>query len=269
MTSIIAGGGLGLFGSSYTQVNGYGATGKAKIGQGNDGAYVNASTGNLVINAQDEFVSAYGLSDALTRTYNSLPNAEGYNLDQWQFSFERSLSVGVAPTTLHGNITRTTADGDVETFVYNAALQNGLGGWQSKNGSGTYDQIYAVTSSSISILAKLFGVVAVGGYNRWCLRRASATEADRIAGIEKPPDLSVRGFCLEPGSVLLSHDHCHTTIGAELFHFRVRDGNGWFQLAMAARQTVWTNDFTITNPNWVVVKHHIATSILTVAYVNL
>lgn len=45
-------------------------------------------------------------------------------------------------------------------------------------------------------------------------------------------------FHLEPGSVLLSHGLSHTTIGAELFHFRVRDGNGWFQLAMAARQTV-------------------------------
>ena len=29
----------------------------------------------------------------------------------------------------------------------------------------------------------------------------------------------------------------HTTIGAEPFHFRVRDGIGWFQLAIAARQT--------------------------------
>ena len=29
----------------------------------------------------------------------------------------------------------------------------------------------------------------------------------------------------------------HTIIGAEPFHFRVRDGIGWFQLANAARQT--------------------------------
>ena len=29
----------------------------------------------------------------------------------------------------------------------------------------------------------------------------------------------------------------HTIIGAEQFHFRVRDGIGWFPLAMAARQT--------------------------------
>ena len=33
----------------------------------------------------------------------------------------------------------------------------------------------------------------------------------------------------------------HTTIGAERFHFRVRNGIGWFPLAMAARQTVSMN----------------------------
>jgi hypothetical protein len=32
----------------------------------------------------------------------------------------------------------------------------------------------------------------------------------------------------------------HTIIGAEHFHFRVRDGIGWFILAMAARQTIYT-----------------------------
>lgn len=30
----------------------------------------------------------------------------------------------------------------------------------------------------------------------------------------------------------------HTIIGAMSFHFRVRDGIGWYQHAMAARQTV-------------------------------
>ena len=29
----------------------------------------------------------------------------------------------------------------------------------------------------------------------------------------------------------------HTIIGAEQFHFRVRDGIGWFPLAKVARQT--------------------------------
>ncbi len=31
---------------------------------------------------------------------------------------------------------------------------------------------------------------------------------------------------------------CHTIIGAERFHFRVRDGIGWFTLAMVTKQLV-------------------------------
>ena len=33
----------------------------------------------------------------------------------------------------------------------------------------------------------------------------------------------------------------HTTIGAGRFHFRVRNGIGWFPLAMAAREYVFSN----------------------------
>src|SRR5690242_4071087 len=48
-----------------------------------------------------------------------------------------------------------------------------------------------------------------------------------------------RGFWLEaPGSVLLLHGECQTTIGAGAFHFRVRDGIGWDHTAMAARESV-------------------------------
>ena len=30
--------------------------------------------------------------------------------------------------------------------------------------------------------------------------------------------------------------NCHTIIGAKRFHFRVRDGFGWFTLAMVTKQ---------------------------------
>ena len=41
-------------------------------------------------------------------------------------------------------------------------------------------------------------------------------------------------------SLAMTYSHMrrpHTTIGAEQFHFRVREGIGWFPLAMVARQT--------------------------------
>ena len=42
----------------------------------------------------------------------------------------------------------------------------------------------------------------------------------------------------KPGGDLLSHGQSHTIIGAKRFHFRVRNGIGWFPLAISARQTV-------------------------------
>jgi hypothetical protein len=45
-----------------------------------------------------------------------------------------------------------------------------------------------------------------------------------------------RGLAIESLAVTYSGMACgHTTIGAERFHFRVRNGIGWFPLAIAAR----------------------------------
>ena len=42
----------------------------------------------------------------------------------------------------------------------------------------------------------------------------------------------------DPGDDLLLHGLGHTTIGAAAFHFRVRDGIGWFHSANFTRETV-------------------------------
>ena len=55
---------------------------------------------------------------------------------------------------------------------------------------------------------------------------------------KSPSDWMGSFFVLKPGSDLLSHGNSHTIIGAELFHFCVRDGNRWCQLAMAARHNL-------------------------------
>jgi hypothetical protein len=57
--------------------------------------------------------------------------------------------------------------------------------------------------------------------------------------IKKAPFLAKRGFLFK--SLAMSYSHMgrpHTTIGAERFHFRVRNGIGWFPLANFARQVV-------------------------------
>lgn len=51
-----------------------------------------------------------------------------------------------------------------------------------------------------------------------------------------PVGLRVSGKA--PGDDLLSHGLSHTTIGAAAFHFRVRDGIGWFHSANFTRETV-------------------------------
>ena len=57
---------------------------------------------------------------------------------------------------------------------------------------------------------------------------------------DKSPDSFESGLSNKILAVSYSHmGRPHTTIGAERFHFRVRDGIGWFPLAIAARQTGW------------------------------
>ena len=62
---------------------------------------------------------------------------------------------------------------------------------------------------------------------------------------KKNPAFSGQGFHDRSLAVTYSHmGKPHTTIGAERFHFRVRDGIGWFTLAIAARQTGWPRSQT-------------------------
>src|SRR5215469_5404041 len=55
---------------------------------------------------------------------------------------------------------------------------------------------------------------------------------------QRPPQGRALSFYEAPGDDLLSHGLSHTTIGAAAFHFRVRDGIGWFHSANFTRETV-------------------------------
>src|SRR5690606_12317073 len=73
-----------------------------------------------------------------------------------------------------------------------------------------------------------------------CARPRPSPACVRGMGVakEKPPPCG-RGFWDKaPGDDLLLHGWCHSTIGAAAFHFRVRDGIGWFHSAMVAREGV-------------------------------
>ena len=63
-----------------------------------------------------------------------------------------------------------------------------------------------------------------------------ATATDRPKKNATPIGMAFWGKA--PGDDLLLHGLSHTTIGAVAFHFRVREGIGWFHNAMVTRETV-------------------------------
>ena len=68
---------------------------------------------------------------------------------------------------------------------------------------------------------------------------ATAAKSPLLLQAKKNPAASGSGvFGLNPDDDLLSHSLGCTTIGAATFHFRVRDGIGWFHSANFIRETV-------------------------------
>ena len=55
---------------------------------------------------------------------------------------------------------------------------------------------------------------------------------------EKPRSVGCGVLDKDPGDDLLLHGLSHTTIGAAVFHFRVRDGIGWYHSAVVTRERV-------------------------------
>ena len=126
MAAIISGNGAGLFNSSLLG-NNQGANGNSNLGQSQENAFVNAATGNLVIQRQDEIRLGVGTDTSLLRTYNSLGEFDG-DKDNWLIGFNRRIELTNANT-----ITRYTGDG------YKQALTLKDGVYISEQGSGADD----------------------------------------------------------------------------------------------------------------------------------
>ena len=75
---------------------------------------------------------------------------------------------------------------------------------------------------------------------------------------QKPPaPVGVGGFLNNSLTMTYFHTGCSTIIGAKSFHGPVRDGKGWYQLAMVIRHDLsvpWHAAFYAAapsgNPNW-------------------
>jgi YD repeat-containing protein len=118
MVAIVSGNSLGLNQSSLAVLGSNGRIGNATQGRSGEAAYVNVSTGNLVLQDLDSILMGRGGSDvANLRTYNSQGSANYMNADGWRWGQYKSISA--AGTTL----TRTDADGSTATYLWDSASQ--------------------------------------------------------------------------------------------------------------------------------------------------
>ena len=69
---------------------------------------------------------------------------------------------------------------------------------------------------------------------------ATATNESRVRSTKKPQPFLTGVFLLGSLTVPYFHERKLTIIGAKSFHGPVRDGKGWFQLAMAIRHNLST-----------------------------
>ncbi len=136
MVGVVTGNGLGLSGSSLSVLGAGGQLGVAGGGQGGDAAYVNAKTGNLILQRQDELLVGMGPDIGVARTYNSNATFDFDNNDGWQLSLYRKLSALTGTVNTAGStITRTEADGAQQVYSYTS------GQYTNRDGGGAYDTL--------------------------------------------------------------------------------------------------------------------------------
>src|SRR5688572_16686098 len=126
MTGIILSPHFGLQTSSHAIIGQHPGGGFSGLGQTGQGVYVNASTGNLVIQSMDDWMQSVGINTSVVRTYNSLLGADpdGAN-DGFAIGFHRKLLIETLSGTRNqagSSIQYRGADGAVLTFTYDAAL---------------------------------------------------------------------------------------------------------------------------------------------------
>jgi YD repeat-containing protein len=138
MVAIVAGQGLGLFNTSGGVLGGAGQLGVGAQGRSGEKVLVNASTGNLVVQQQDEWLVGVGPDVGVGRTYNSLGGGTDDNGDNWRLGLSRRI-VGLVGTvnTAGSAITRVGEDGAEVVYSWDATRA----AYVSKNGAGSFDTL--------------------------------------------------------------------------------------------------------------------------------
>ena len=138
MVAIVSGNGLGLSLGSMASLGSRGAWGSANQGRSGEQAYVNASTGNLVLRDQDDLLAGRGLDSLALRTYNSMGRQNDDNGDNWSTGiYAQQLRLVGARNAVGSAIVRTDRDGGEASYAFDADR----GVYVSTAGSGAYDTV--------------------------------------------------------------------------------------------------------------------------------
>ncbi|CAH9050506.1 hypothetical protein PSECIP111951_00206 [Pseudoalteromonas holothuriae] len=159
MSAVISGEGLGLFNSSLSQLGSKGSSSGAALGQASENIFVNAATGNLVLQNQDEQLKGLGLGLGVIRTYNSLGHFDGDNNDQWRLGFLKQIELEGQKNKAGSVVTRTTADGYEQLFTFDTS--RGL--YVSRQGAGADDTL--TFNANGSAIVKPDGATVSEHYN--------------------------------------------------------------------------------------------------------
>ena len=134
MVGIVTGQGAGLERSSASVLGERGQIGSAVMGRGGDRVYVNAATGNLIIQRRDEFLVGKGPDTAYAQTYDS----SGAPQYAWLQSVYRILSNLTGTVNTAGStISRSDGDGHNSLYTYDSA--RGL--YVTTEGGGAHDEL--------------------------------------------------------------------------------------------------------------------------------
>jgi YD repeat-containing protein len=139
MVAIVAGNALGLSLGSSATLGEQGTKGMASTGRSGERLYVNAATGNLVLQAQDEWLAGRGLSAEALRTYNSQGKLDDDNGDNWSLGvYAQQMRLSGGPFGGEGTLmTRTGRDGAVARYGFDAASRRYI----TTAGDGAHDSI--------------------------------------------------------------------------------------------------------------------------------
>ena len=152
MVAIVSGNSLGLDLTSKGTLGNKGVLGDSTLGPGNEKVYVNAATGNLILQQQQDELVGPDLNIDSVLTYNSLGQAtddNGDNFSLGKFSSQIKLTFGTV--NMAGSTVMVTGfDGSQAIYTWDAANSR----YTTASGGGAYDTLsyagstYALTDGA-------------------------------------------------------------------------------------------------------------------------